>query len=135
MFASDFQILEHDVDGRKPGFIKNVSIDSDGIVSTLFDNDLRIPVSRVALVNFTSVNGLLKVGDTQWQHTTESGYPIFGEGGFRGFGKVESGSLELSNVELSHQLIDLIVAQRNYQASAKALDTENTMQQAIIQLM
>jgi flagellar hook protein FlgE len=135
MFASDFQILDHEVDGRKPGFIKNVSIDSDGMVSSLFDNDLRIPISRVSLVNFTSVNGLLQVGDTQWQHTSESGPPNFGEAGIKGLGKIESGTLEQSNVDLSHQLIDLIVAQRNYQASAKALDTENTMQQAIIQLM
>tara|TARA_B100001094_G_scaffold333444_1_gene412445 strand:- start:7971 stop:9572 length:1602 start_codon:yes stop_codon:yes gene_type:complete len=134
MFASDFQIYDLDVDGNNVGIIKGVDIERNGMVHVAYDNDESLAIACIAVAKFNSEEGLLPFGDVRWQETAESGEAIFGIASADSFGNMNASALELSNVSLSKQMIELIVAQRNYQASAKALDTENTMQQTIIQM-
>jgi len=91
-------------------------------------------LGQVVLANFTNLNGLSPVGDSSYKATATSGEPYYGQSGISGFGNIRAGSLEQANVDLTSELVELIAAQRNYQASAKALETSNSLSQTILQL-
>jgi flagellar hook protein FlgE len=86
------------------------------------------------LANFSSVEGLKPVGDTMWAQTFETGEAIIGAPGSAQLGNITAGAVEESNVDLSEQLVNLIIAQRNYQANAKTIETANATTQTIINL-
>jgi flagellar hook protein FlgE len=91
-------------------------------------------LGKVALATFSNQQGLKQTGDASWVITPQSGEPIMGEGGRNGIGTILSGNLERSNVDLPTELVNLIAAQRNFQASAKAIETDNQLMQTIINL-
>jgi flagellar hook protein FlgE len=86
------------------------------------------------LANFNNQNGLKQVGNATFVETSESGGPIVGEAGTEGFGSIQSGALERSNVDITEELVNLITAQRNFQAAAKAIETSTQLTQTIIQI-
>jgi flagellar hook protein FlgE len=88
----------------------------------------------VILASFANVQGLTPVGKTAWVQSFQSGEPVVGTPRSGTLGALQSGALEDSNVELSDQLVNLIVAQRNYQANAKTIETESSITQTIINL-
>ena len=88
----------------------------------------------MVLANFANNQGLQNLGGTNWSQTYESGEPVIGAPGSASLGVVNSGALEDSNVELSDQLVNLIIAQRNFQANAKTIQTVDTITQTIINL-
>ena len=75
-----------------------------------------------------------KLGNTAWKDTTDSGPAIIGDAGSGQFGKIQSGALETSNVDLTKELVGLITAQRNFQANSKSIETFNTITQTIINI-
>ncbi|NJM11349.1 MAG: flagellar hook basal-body protein [Synechococcaceae cyanobacterium SM1_2_3] len=91
---------------------------------------------QVGLVNFDNVQGLKAVGDTNWIWTTAASPapPAIGAAGANGTGSIRGGALEASNVDLTDQLVNMIVAQRNFQANAKTITTENTLSETIINI-
>ena len=91
-------------------------------------------IGQTVLATFANMQGLRPVGNTNWIQTVASGEPVRGTPGSGVIGTIESGALEDSNVDLTAQLVDLIVAQRNYQANAKTIETENAISQTIIQI-
>jgi flagellar hook protein FlgE len=88
----------------------------------------------VALSNFANVQGLRQLGDTAWAETFTSGDAIRGSAGTGSFGLIQSGALESSNVDLTQQLVNMITAQRNFQANAQMISTADQVTQTIINI-
>jgi flagellar hook protein FlgE len=88
----------------------------------------------VALTRFANPQRLTKLGDTSWGQSSASGVPIPGNAGEGKFGLVQSGALEQSNVDLSKQLVNLIIAQQTYQANSQTISTENSIIQTILNI-
>lgn len=120
--------------GLAAGRLTGVDIDKSGVIFARFSNGGSKPVGQVALTRFPSNNGLSKIGDTAWAQSANSGLPILGVAGGNNFGLIQSGALESSNVDLSAQLVNLIVAQQAYQANAQTITTENTIMNTILQI-
>jgi flagellar hook protein FlgE len=119
-------------DGIPAGQLESIAVDRAGQLSVSFTNGEVQVLGRVALVNFNNPQGLKAVGDASFVTSPQSGEPLPGPAGRAGFGTILSGSLERSNVDLTTELVSLIAAQRNFQASAKAIETDNTLLQTII---
>ncbi|WP_416909060.1 MAG: flagellar hook protein FlgE [Polymorphobacter sp.] len=119
-------------DGVPVGQLESVAVDRDGIFRVSFTNGEVQALGQLALANFSNPQGLKAIGDASYVTAPQSGEPIAGVAGRNGFGGVLSGSLERSNVDLTTELVSLIAAQRNFQASAKAIETDTTLLQTII---
>jgi flagellar hook protein FlgE len=91
-------------------------------------------LGKIALANFPNVQGLRQLGDTNWAETYGSGGVLVGEAGTASFGLIQSGALESSNVDIAEQLINLITAQRNFQANSQVISTADTITQTIINI-
>jgi flagellar hook protein FlgE len=120
--------------GLPAGRLTGIDIDDEGVIFARFSNGGSQTMGQVALTRFSNPNGLAKLGDTAWGQSSNSGEPIPGEAGANNFGLIQSGALESSNVELSAQLVNLIVAQQAYQANAQTITTENTIMQTILNI-
>jgi flagellar hook protein FlgE len=86
------------------------------------------------MADFPNTQGLTGVGNSSWKQTTDSGIPVTGIGGTDRFGLIQSGALEASNVDLTAELVNLITAQRNFQANARSIETSNAITDTIIQI-
>lgn len=133
-FGSVFAVEELDQNGYATGRLAGLDISNTGIVFARFTNGEAQVLGQVALANFSSVEGLKPVGDTMWAQTFETGEAIIGAPGSAQLGNITAGAVEESNVDLSEQLVNLIIAQRNYQANAKTIETANATTQTIINL-
>jgi flagellar hook protein FlgE len=111
-----------------------VDIDNQGVVFARYTNGESTTMGKVAMGNFNNPQGLRAVGGSQWVETNESGTVRLGEAGTGNFGLMQSGALESSNVDIATELVDLIIAQRNYQANAKAISTNNQVTQSVINI-
>ncbi len=129
-----FSVNAMSQNGLPAGRLTGIDIDDEGVIFARFSNGGSQTVGKVALTRFPNNNGLAKLGDTRWGQSANSGEPIRGEAGSNNFGAIQSGALEASNVELSAQLVNLIVAQQQYQDNAQTITTENTIIQAILNI-
>jgi flagellar hook protein FlgE len=133
-FGNEFSVNNMSQDGYTTGQLRGVEVGDSGIVFTRFTNGQSRALGQIALANFSNTAGLQPLGSTAWAETFASGQPAIGGPGTAGLGTVQSGALEDSNVEVTQQLVDMIVAQRNFQANAKVIQTEDTITQAVINL-
>ena len=133
-FSSPYAVLSQSQDGAPEGDLVGVSIGDDGLVNASYSNGTQNSLGKVVLVNFSNPSGLRQIGDSSYYASSQSGKAKIGEAGSAGFGTVRSGATERANVDLTQELVDLITAQRNFQASAKAIETSTTLTQAIIQI-
>jgi len=133
-FSSAFAVLSQSQDGAPEGDLVGVTIAKDGLVSASFSNGTQKSLAKILLVNFSSPVGLRQIGDSSFLASAASGKPILGTAGSAGFGTLRAGATERANVDLTQELVDLITAQRNFQANAKAIETSSTMTSAIINL-
>ncbi|HEY8938773.1 MAG TPA: flagellar hook-basal body complex protein [Cellvibrio sp.] len=133
-FSSAFSTEELDQNGYATGRLAGLDVSNTGIVFARFTNGEAQVLGQVSLANFASVDGLKPTGDTMWAQTFESGEAIIGAPGSSQLGNITAGAVEESNVDLSEQLVNLIIAQRNYQANAKTIETANATTQTIINL-
>lgn len=133
-FGSDFTVNSPHQDGYAPGRLSGIDIDDSGIVFARYTNGQALTLGQVALANFTNPQGLASVGNTAWVESFDSGQPVIGAPQSGSRGSVQAGALEDSNVDISSQLVNLILAQRNYQANAKTIETSNAVTQTIINL-
>jgi flagellar hook-basal body protein len=104
------------------------------LVSASYSNGTQKSLAKIVLANFATPTGLRQIGDSSYYASAKSGAAKYGEAGSAGFGTLRAGARERANVDLTQELVDLITAQRNFQASAKAIETNNTLTQAIINL-
>ncbi len=133
-FGSSFAVTTLDQNGNSTGELTGVDIDEEGLVSARFSNGQTQTLGQVALAVFNNPQGLRAVGDTAWVEFSESGNPVIAAPGTGSIGVINSGALEDSNVDLSEQLVKLIVAQRNFQANARTISTSDEITQTIINI-
>ena len=133
-FASDFNVKSVTQDGQTVGKLDGLDIAANGLVSANYTNGLNLALGRLVMVNFNNQNGLKQIGNATYVETSVSGVAAVGEAGADGYGTILSGSLERSNVDITEELVNLITAQRNYQAAAKAMETTTSMTQTIINI-
>ena len=133
-FASTFAVNSVSQDGYTTGQLSGLEIDDTGIIFARYTNGQSNIQGQVILASFANVQGLTPVGKTAWVQSFASGDPVVGTPRSGTLGALQSGALEDSNVELSDQLVNLIVAQRNYQANAKTIETESAVTQTIINI-
>lgn len=132
-FASAFEVTALEQNGLTVGRLTGVEIGESGLVKATYSNGTAQPLARVALVRFRNEQGLAQNGSS-WQASQNSGEPIAGEANAGSFGSINSAALEQSNVNLTTELVDLITAQRNFQANSRTLEVNNTLQQTILQI-
>lgn len=121
-------------DGRAAGGLQSFAINSDGTLVGSFSNGLKQSIGRVALGNFANPSGLEKSGSSMYRATVNSGDAQVGEAGAGGRGVLSGGSLEMSNVDLSAEFTNLIVAQRGFQANSRVITTSDELLQELVNL-
>lgn len=121
-------------DGCAAGTLKQFSVGADGKISGIYSNGVVQTVAQVALASFKNPNGLVDLGNNLYEQTQDSGQAQIDAPGTTDHGTLLGSTLEQSNVELTTQLVDLITAQRNYQANAQTIKTQQTVDQAIINI-
>lgn len=133
-YAQPFSVLSLQQDGYTSGKLDGLNIDASGTVRANYTNGQTQALGKIMLANFANPNGLKQVGNSNYVATSVSGDANLGQAGGDGFGSIQSGSLERSNVDITEELVNLITAQRNFQANSKAIETETTLTQTIIQI-
>ncbi len=133
-FGSAFSVSELSQDGFAAGRLSGFSIASDGTVLSRYTNGTTLAQGRVVLANFTNPQGLQPLGGNQWAETADSGAPMAGTPGAGSLGVIQSGALEQSNVDLTAELVNMITAQRVYQANAQTIRTQDQVMQTIVNL-
>jgi len=133
-FGSNFTVNSVTQDGFTTGRLIGIDIDASGVVQARFTNGRSNPLGQIAVANFANPQGLQQLGDTAWAETFSSGQAIRGEAGNSGYGLVQAGALEASNVDITEQLVNMITAQRNFQANAQMISTADQITQTIINI-
>ncbi|TJY71495.1 flagellar hook protein FlgE [Arthrobacter sp. CAU 1506] len=121
-------------DGRAAGALESFTMANDGTLMGSFSNGQQAVVGRIALANFTNPGGLEKAGSSSYRATANSGQVELGTAGTGGLGTLAGGSLEMSNVDLSQEFTNLIVAQRGFQANARIITTSDEVLQELTNL-
>jgi flagellar hook protein FlgE len=133
-FAGLETVAANGQNGRSAGSLQSFAINSDGTLIGSFSNGLKQAIGRVALANFSNPPGLSKVGSSLYEPTVNSGDAQVGAAGTGGRGVLSGGSLEMSNVDLSAEFTNLIVAQRGFQANSRVITTSDEVLQELVNL-
>ena len=133
-FASPFGVTKLTQDGYSAGKLSNFAIDDDGIVMGHYSNGQAKALGQMVLANFASIYGLQSDGANQWKETLQSGQPLIGLPGTGPFGSLQASAVEDSNVDLTTQLVEMITAQRAYQANAQTIKTQDQILQTLVNL-
>ncbi len=121
-------------DGYKLGYLDNFSIGQDGTITGVYSNGSTRTIGKIAMASFVNQGGLNKEGDTMFAESINSGVANVGESGTQGKGKMLAGTLEMSNVDLTEQLTDMIVTQRGFEANSKTIQTGDSMLETVLSL-
>lgn len=127
-------IVATNQDGYKPGDLVSYQINNDGTVVGNYSNEQKQVLGQIVLANFANNEGLASQGDNVWAATQASGVALLGTAGTGNFGKLTNGALEASNVDLSKELVNMIVAQRNYQSNAQTIKTQDQILNTLVNL-
>ena len=133
-YNSPFAVLTQAQNGAPEGNLVGVNIGDDGLVVASYSNGSQKSLGKIIVANFKTPAGLRQMGDSNFMETAKSGSPTYGEAGSAGYGTLRAGARERSNVDLTGELVDLITAQRNFQANAKAIETSASLTQTIINI-
>jgi len=131
-FGNNFGVTAVQQNGYTTGLLTGISIDHTGVVQAQYTNGNSVNLGQVALANFANPQGLEQIGNNNWAATNGSGQAVQGVAGGSGFGNLSSGSLEQSNVDTTTSLVDMITAQRAFQANAQMIQTEDQITQTVI---
>jgi len=133
-FAGEFSTNFLTQDGYASGNLVGVSVGDSGVLFARYNNGQSSAIGQVALSNFRNPQGLTPIGDNLWVETAESGIPLIGAPDSGSLGGVQSGTLENSNIDLTAELINMINAQRNFQANAQVISTSDQLTQTLLNL-
>jgi flagellar hook protein FlgE len=133
-YGDTYSVNALDQDGYTTGRLASINIDDTGRVFARYTNGQSRLQGQLALVNFSNVQGLRQAGNNGWIETFSSGIPLVGVGGSARLGTVQAGALEDSNVNLTEELVKLIMAQRNFQANAQVIQTEDRVTQTLMNM-
>ncbi|MFO1330398.1 MAG: flagellar hook protein FlgE [Rubrivivax sp.] len=132
--ATKFGVTDMSQDGFAPGQLVSVGIEENGIVTARYSNGQTKSAGQLEIATFRNLQGLQPVGDNMWVSTYMSGDPIIGVAGEGNMGVLQSGALEESNIDLTAELVNMITAQRAYQANAQTIKTEDSVLQTLVNL-
>ncbi|MFS2224022.1 flagellar hook protein FlgE [Pantoea sp. B65] len=121
-------------DGYKPGELTSYQINDDGTIVGNYSNEKTQVLGQIVLANFANSEGLQSMGDNVWKETSSSGQPLLGLADTGNLGSLTSGALEASNVDLSAELVNMIVAQRAYQSNAQTIKTQDQILNTLVNL-
>ncbi|MCL9666886.1 flagellar hook protein FlgE [Rosenbergiella epipactidis] len=121
-------------DGYAPGDLTGFTINDDGTIVGTYSNQRTQAMGQIVLSSFTNSEGLQPMGDNLWSESSSSGQPAIGTPGSGNFGTMTAGALEASNVDLSKELVNMIVAQRNYQSNAQTIKTQDQILNTLVNL-
>ena len=133
-FGSDSAIARHTQDGASAATLTSLSFNDKGILTAVYNNGETRDIAQVAVGKFENNEGLFKVGKNLFKESKTSGQAALGKPGESGRGEVLSKSVELSNVDIANEFVNLMTAQRNFQANAKTLTTADQMLQEVLQI-
>lgn len=132
--AQEFSITALDQDGNPPGFLTKINVEDDGTISAKYTNGQTESMGQIKLANFRNVSGLEPSSGGYWVESKDSGGPVYGVPGSGSFGQLRGGSLEESNVDLTAELVNMMTAQRNYQANSQTIKTQDQIMNTVINL-
>lgn len=133
-YSSKFEIGSLSQDGTTVGRLTSIDIDASGKVMASYSNGDQTFLSQITLAKFANPQGLTQAGNTSWKASLRSGEALAGEANSGTLGSINSSALESSNVNLTNELVDLIAAQRNFQANSRALEVNSSLQQTVLQI-
>ena len=133
-YGGSFGVTAITQNGFATGQLSTVAIDNTGVVSAVYTNGRSTQLGQLAMANFPDPQGLKQLGDTNWAETFTSGTAVSGTAGTAGFGTIQAGALESSNVDLTTELVNMITAQRAFQANAQVITTANQLAQTVINI-
>jgi flagellar hook protein FlgE len=133
-FGAKFSVNELTQDGYTSGNLAGLSIGKDGVIQGNYSNGQTKNLAQIVLANFTNPNGLMSVGNNAWVETVTSGQPKVGTPDTGTLGVLQSGAVEESNVDLTAELVNMIVQQRNYQANAQSIKTQDQIMQTLVNI-
>lgn len=132
--GEDFELREFAQDGNASGTFVGVDITENGEIMANYSNGNSGEVGTIGMANFRNPEGLTPEGDNLWTATQESGAALLGQAGSGQIGSLESGTVEASNVDLTQELVDMIIAQRNFQANNNAIQTQSDILETVTNL-
>ena len=133
-FSTDSTIAGTSQNGYPSGDLQSISISDDGVISGMYSNGLNRTLAQIATASFNNPQGLTKVGDNMYTVSNSSGDPQVGTSGTGNRGTITAGTLEMSNVDLSQEFTNMIVAQRGFQANSKTIMTADQMLSDLVNL-
>lgn len=133
-YGDSFTVGALSQDGYAAGELSGLTITDAGVVQARYTNGQLTPLGQIMMTIFPDQQSLQQLGASSWAETFASGQPITGAAGDANFGSVQSGALEASNVDLTEQLVNMMTAQRNYQANSQVISTTDELLQTIMNL-
>jgi flagellar hook protein FlgE len=133
-FGSAYGVTDSRQDGYSAGLLSSISVESNGVIMARYSNGESKPSGQIELATFRNPQGLQPLGDNAWGRTFTSGDPVYGVPGDGNMGVLQAGALEESNVDLTGELVNMITAQRIYQANAQTIKTQDQVLQTLVNL-
>jgi len=133
-FGTSFGVNDLTQNGYTAGKLSGFNVGPDGTILGRYSNGQTLAQGQIALTSFTNAQGLAPLGGNQWAQTSMSGLPLLGAPGSGSLGALQSGAVEEANVDLTQELVNMITAQRVYQANAQTIKTEDSLLQTIVNL-
>jgi flagellar hook protein FlgE len=133
-YGAPFGVTNLSQDGYAPGQITGIAVEGNGIVMARYSNGQNKPAGQIELATFRNPQGLQSLGGNSWGRTYASGDPIVGVPSEGNLGALQAGALEESNVDLTAELVNMMTAQRVYQANAQTIRTQDQVMQTLVQL-
>ena len=133
-FGSNFGVNQLSQDGFTSGQLSGYAVSADGVISGRYSNGQTKTVGQIALANFSDPQGLQPLSNNVWAETSQSGPPLVGTPNSGSLGLLQSGAVEDSNVDLTAELVNMITAQRFYQANAQTIKTQDAVMQTLVNL-
>jgi flagellar hook protein FlgE len=134
-FGNTYAASAINTDGFPTGILSSIDVSREGVVQAKYSNGQTTALGQLAMAQFSNEQGLRQVDNTNWAASYDSGTPVMGAAGNGTYGSVQAGALEASNTaDLTAQLVNMIKAQRNYQANAQVISTDNQLTQTIINI-
>jgi flagellar hook protein FlgE len=133
-YGSAFSVTDQSQNGYAPGQLSGINIENNGVVTARYSNGQSKPAGQIEIATFRNPQGLQPMGGNNWARTFASGDPVVGTPGGGNLGVLQAGALEESNVDLTAELVNMITAQRVYQANAQTIKTQDTVMQTLVNL-
>ena len=133
-YAAPFGVTKLEQDGYASGVLSSIVVEPTGLIQANYSNGRTRAIGQIEIANFANMNGLQPIGNNGWARTIKSGEPVLGVPGAGNLGTLQASSLEESNVDLTGELVNMMIAQRSYQANAQTVKTQDQVLQTLLNM-